>query len=100
LKLNFDPRKEVKCFEDPKKFGLSEDDWLRGGPVRRWLPKKIWNKPTYVFETGRTTGIPKSRAVCEDHWIEYEPFSESLPDASFPKGSNWLMLGPSGPRRL
>ncbi len=27
-------------------------------------------------------------------------FSDTLPDKFFPKGSNWLMLGPSGPRRL
>ena len=26
--------------------------------------------------------------------------SATLPDQYFPKGSNWLMLGPSGPRRL
>jgi phenylacetate-coenzyme A ligase PaaK-like adenylate-forming protein len=100
LKLDFDPRNAVKCFEDLKKFGLFEDDWLRGGPVRRWLPKALWNKPTYVFETGGTTGIPKSRVVVEDHWIDYEQFSATLPDKYFPKGANWLMLGPSGPRRL
>jgi phenylacetate-coenzyme A ligase PaaK-like adenylate-forming protein len=100
LKLSFDPRKEVKRFEDLKKFGLFEDEWLRGGPVRRWLPKALAQKPTYVFETGGTTGIPKSRVVVEDHWIDYEQFSASLPDKFFPKGSNWLMLGPSGPRRL
>ncbi len=100
LKLDFDPRKEVKCFADLKKFGLFEDEWLRGGPVRRWQPKALWNKPTYVFETGGTTGIPKSRVVVEDHWIDYEMFSDTLPDKYFPKGSNWLMLGPSGPRRL
>jgi hypothetical protein len=27
-------------------------------------------------------------------------FSATLPDEHFPKGANWLMLGPSGPRRL
>ncbi len=27
-------------------------------------------------------------------------FSDTLPEKYFPKGSNWLMLGPSGPRRL
>ena len=27
-------------------------------------------------------------------------FSDTLPDKYFPKGANWLMLGPSGPRRL
>src|SRR6185295_13786398 len=60
----------------------------------------LWNKPTYVFETGGTTGFPKSRVVVEDHWIDYELFSASLPDKYFPKNANWLMLGPSGPRRL
>ena len=24
-----------------KKFGLFEDEWLRGGPVRRWVPKAL-----------------------------------------------------------
>ncbi len=98
--FNFDPRTEVKCFDDLKKFEHFEDEWLRGGPIRRWVPKAYENEKIYVFETGGTTGIPKSRAVVNDHWIDYEIFSETLPDESFPKGSNWLMLGPSGPRRL
>ena len=98
--LKFDPLKDVKGFEDLKKFPLFEDEWLRGGPVRRWVPKGHANKPTYVFETGGTTGIPKSRVVIEDHWTDYELFSDTLPDKYFPQGSNWLMLGPSGPRRL
>src|SRR5438445_9062643 len=37
--LGFDPRKEVESFADLKKFGLFEDEWLRGGPVRRWVPR-------------------------------------------------------------
>ncbi len=98
--LGFDPRKEVHGLDDLKKFGHFEDEWLRGGPVRRWVPKAYQNKPIYVFETGGTTGIPKSRVVMEDHWIDYEIFSNSLPEQYFPKGTNWLMLGPSGPRRL
>jgi phenylacetate-coenzyme A ligase PaaK-like adenylate-forming protein len=98
--LKFDPLKEVKTFDDIKKFPEFEDEWLRGGPVRRWVPKGLEGKPTYVFETGGTTGIPKSRVVIEDHWIDYENFSHTLPDEYFPKGANWLMLGPSGPRRL
>jgi len=98
--LSFDPLKEVKTFDDLKKFPLFEDDWLRGGPVRRWVPKALTDKPIYVFETGGTTGIPKSRVVIEDHWIDYELFSDTLPEEYFPRGANWLMLGPSGPRRL
>ncbi len=98
--LKFDPLKEVKTFDDLRKFPLFEDDWLRGGPVRRWVPKGYADKPIYVFETGGTTGVPKSRIVIDDFRIDYEMFSETLPDKYFPKGANWLMLGPSGPRRL
>jgi phenylacetate-coenzyme A ligase PaaK-like adenylate-forming protein len=99
-RLKFDPLQEVNSFDDLKKFDLFEDDWLRGGPVRRWVPKGLADKPVYVFETGGTTGVPKSRVVMEDHWTDYELFSDTLPDEYFPPGSNWLMLGPSGPRRL
>lgn len=98
--LNFDPLKEVNTFDDLKKFPIFEDDWLRGGPVRRWLPKGLEGRATYVFETGGTTGVPKSRVVVDDFRIDYEMFSHTLPDQYFPKGANWLMLGPSGPRRL
>lgn len=99
-KLKFDPLKEVKCYDDIKKFPPFEDEWLRGGPVRRWVPKAFADKPVYVFETGGTTGIPKSRIAIDDFRTDYELFSHTLPDEHFPKGSNWLMLGPSGPRRL
>jgi phenylacetate-coenzyme A ligase PaaK-like adenylate-forming protein len=98
--LKFDPLKEVKTFDDLKKFPLFEDEWLRGGPVRRWVPQALADKPIYVFETGGTTGIPKSRISIDDFRIDYEMFSATLPDEHFPKGANWLMLGPSGPRRL
>jgi phenylacetate-coenzyme A ligase PaaK-like adenylate-forming protein len=98
--LNFDPRKDVKGFEDLRKFGLFEDEWLRGGPVRRWVPKALQSKPIYVFETGGTTGIPKSRINIDDFRTDYEMFSETLPNQYFPPRANWLMLGPSGPRRL
>lgn len=35
-----------------------------------------------------------------DFRTDYEMFSETLPDEYFPRGANWLMLGPSGPPRL
>ncbi len=99
-KLGWEPRREIASFDDLRKFPPFEDDWLRGGPVRRWLPKGQAGKPLFTFETGGTTGIPKSRLQIEDFRIDYEMFSETLPDEYFPRGANWLMLGPSGPRRL
>jgi phenylacetate-coenzyme A ligase PaaK-like adenylate-forming protein len=99
-RLGWDPRREIKGYEDLSKFGPFQDDWLRGGPVRRWVPKAYSQKPVYVFETGGSTGVPKSRISIEDFRIDYEAFSATLPDEAFPPGADWLMLGPSGPRRL
>ena len=99
-KAGWDPRQEVNGFDDLKKFGHFEDEWLRGGPVRRWVPKAYSDDPVFVFETGGTTGIPKSRIAINDFRTDYELFSETLPESNFPIGANWLMLGPSGPRRL
>ena len=96
----FDPRKEVRGYADLDRFGAFEDDWLRGGPLRRWVPKGLAGRPVFTFETGGSTGVPKSRISVEDFRIDYEQFSATLPDQYFPKGADWLHIGPSGPRRL
>jgi len=98
--LGWDPRREITGFGDLHRFGAFEDEWLRGGPVQRWVPRGLAGQPVFVFETGGTTGIPKTRIACNDFRTDYELFSATLPDEHFPKGANWLMLGPSGPRRL
>ncbi|MFM9024746.1 MAG: hypothetical protein ACKON7_05325 [Planctomycetaceae bacterium] len=99
-RLPFDPLTDIRCYDDLKKFPPFEDEWLRGGPVRRWVPKGLADQPIYVFETGGTTGVPKSRVNSRDFRTDYEMFSDTLPEEFFPRGANWLMLGPSGPRRL
>ena len=96
----WDPRRDITGFADLARFGRFEDEWLRGGPLQRWMPKGLAGKPVFVFETGGTTGTPKTRVAFEDFRVDYEIFSGTLPDEHFPRGSNWLMLGPSGPRRL
>ncbi len=98
--LDFDPRKEIDGFDDLHALGPFQDEWLRGGPVRRWIPKAYENSPVYVFETGGSTGLPKNRISVRDFQIDYEMFSDSLSEEGFPRGSDWLMLGPTGPRRL
>ncbi|CAN5820117.1 hypothetical protein BH18ACI5_BH18ACI5_22860 [soil metagenome] len=98
--LDFDPMTEVNSYADLDKFGFFQDEWLRGGPVRRWVPKAFANSPIYTFETGGSTGVPKSRINVNDFRTDYENFSATLPDEFFPKGSDWLHVGPSGPRRL
>jgi phenylacetate-coenzyme A ligase PaaK-like adenylate-forming protein len=99
-RLDWDPRTEIRTYDDLDRFGFFQDEWLRGGPVRRWVPKAYEDRPVFVFETGGSTGIPKSRINIEDFRIDYEAFSATLPDEAFPPGSDWLMIGPTGPRRL
>ena len=98
--LGFDPRDVVQTYDDLEKLGPFQDEWLRGGPVQRWIPQGYAGRPVYVFETGGSTGVPKSRINIEDFRIDYELFSETLPDEFFPPGADWMMVGPSGPRRL
>jgi phenylacetate-coenzyme A ligase PaaK-like adenylate-forming protein len=99
-KAGWDPRREIFTYNDLDKFGSFQDEWLRGGPVRRWVPRAYKDKPIYTFETGGSTGVPKSRINIDDFRIDYEMFSGTLPDRYFPKGADWLQVGPSGPRRL
>lgn len=99
-KLGWDPRKEIKTYDDLSRLGPFQDEWLRGGPVRRWVPKAFADRPIYVFETGGSTGVPKSRISINDFRTDYEAFSRTLPDEYFPKGADWLMVSPTGPRRL
>ncbi|MFQ5670256.1 MAG: hypothetical protein ACE5HD_07025 [Acidobacteriota bacterium] len=98
--LDFDPRAAIRRYGDLKKLGHFRDEWLRGGPVRRWVPRALADRPLYVFETGGSTGVPKSRINIEDFAIDYEMFGDRLPEDGFPPGADWLMLGPTGPRRL
>src|SRR5690606_32409764 len=99
-RAGWDPRAEVTTYADLDKFGSFQDEWLRGGDPRRWVPRGLSGKPVYVFETGGSTGVPKSRINIDDFRLDYSAFSETLPDRHFPKGADWLEIGPSGPRRL
>ncbi len=99
-RLPFDPRDKIHGYADLKHLGHFEDEWLRGGPVRRWVPQPLLDKPITVFETGGSTGLPKTRINVDDFRVDYEMFSGTLSDDGFPRGGDWLMLGPTGPRRL
>ena len=98
-----DPIAEVQGFGDLAKLPRFEDQWLRSEPHERWIPKAYAGKPFKIFETGGTTGMPKQRISWEDHLVDYSEFSAAL-DRDYPgafvQGGHWLMLGPTGPRRL
>jgi phenylacetate-coenzyme A ligase PaaK-like adenylate-forming protein len=99
-KNNFDAIKEVKSFADIVKFPHFIDDWLRDEQNERWVPKAYEGKPFNIFETGGTTGMPKQRIGWNDYKVDYSEFSDKISDEHFPRGGAWLMMGPTGPRRL
>ncbi len=97
-----DPIKEVKQFNDIIRLfdHFDGDQVLRYEPHERLIPAAYKGKPFTIFETGGTTGMPKQRIGWEDYKIDYSAFSETLDDKAFPRNGFWLMMGPTGPRRL
>jgi phenylacetate-coenzyme A ligase PaaK-like adenylate-forming protein len=99
-KIGWDPAKEVKCFAGLQRFPHFEDQWLRELQPEVWVPKQWQGRPFNIFETGGTTGMPKQRIGWNDYKVDYEEFSTKLSNEHFPPGGSWLMVGPTGPRRL
>jgi phenylacetate-coenzyme A ligase PaaK-like adenylate-forming protein len=96
----WNPASEVADFEGLRRFPHFHDEWLRDLQPEMWVPASFKGKPYNIFETGGTTGMPKQRIGWDDYKIDYSEFSEKISDAHFPRGGAWLMMGPTGPRRL
>jgi phenylacetate-coenzyme A ligase PaaK-like adenylate-forming protein len=96
----WNPAEEVSSFADINRFDHFDGELLRKEPHERWVPKEYEGKPFMIFETGGTTGMPKQRINWDDYKHDYEQFSATLKDEAFPPGGYWLMIGPTGPRRL
>lgn len=102
-KAEWNPAEEVRGFADLLSFEHFNDETMRSEPHEAWVPQPYHGRPFKIFETGGTTGMPKQRIGWEDHEIDYTEFSAALDieyPGKFPRGANWLMVGPTGPRRL
>jgi len=100
-KAGWNPAQEIRGFNDiVQRFPHFQDEWLRDLQPEVWVPKKYQGRPFNIFETGGTTGMPKQRIGWDDYKTDYSEFSERLPDEHFPRNHFWLMMGPTGPRRL
>ena len=100
-KQDWSPLEEIRNFKDIcKKFPHFQDEWLRDLPNEVWVPQAYKGRPFNIFETGGTTGMPKQRIGWDDFRIDYTEFSKTLKDEHFPRDHYWMMVGPTGPRRL
>ena len=92
---------EINGFDDLKRFGDVRGrvaarrpgaalDSARGWPASRSTSSRPAARPASPRGASRST-TSASTTSCS---------ATRCPTSTFPKGSNWLMLGPSGPRRL
>jgi phenylacetate-coenzyme A ligase PaaK-like adenylate-forming protein len=96
----WDPAREIRSAADLVRFPSFDGELLRTLPHEAWIPRAYADRPFTIFETGGTTGMPKQRIGWDDYKTDYEEFSATLSDDAFPRGGYWLMVGPTGPRRL
>ena len=86
-KLGWDPRREingVRRSQAPR--ACSRTSGCAAVRCSAGCPKGLAGKPVFVFETGGTTGIPKTRIACDDFRIDYELFSDDAAGRALPEG--------------
>jgi phenylacetate-coenzyme A ligase PaaK-like adenylate-forming protein len=97
--LEFDPRVDVRGYEDLKLFPSVADEF-RDVRAEDLVPRGYGRTPAIagVFESGGTTGAPK-RVVCLHDWLErLLAWDDAQLDAhGFPREVNWLAIVPTGP---
>jgi phenylacetate-coenzyme A ligase PaaK-like adenylate-forming protein len=98
--LSLDPQKEILGYADLDLLGFFPLDALRKRNVLDFLPSEIARDRTRlkVQETGGTTGIP-ARIGLRDFFDPVNRFMDEYLDevVGFPRGENWLFIGPTGP---
>jgi phenylacetate-coenzyme A ligase PaaK-like adenylate-forming protein len=97
--LGFDPRADVKTFDDLRLFPNVADE-LREVPARMLIPQGFGARPDIVsvIESGGTTGAPKRLPLLREFADRLAAGEAALlADAAVPRDSNWLSLFPSGP---
>lgn len=100
--LDFDPRTDVRSFEDLALFPNVTDE-LREVRVQDLIPRGYGPHPEIVavFESGGTTGAPKRIVMLRDWWDRMMASQLANLDArGVPADSNSLALAPSGPHMI
>lgn len=99
--LGFDPRQEITSINDLWRIGLMDVNAMRNRPIADFIPRAVREQPRDLIrvQTGGTSGHPLWTAYT---FREYEeafvtPFVEAARHVGFPRGGDWLYVGPSGP---
>lgn len=98
--LGIDARAAIRGYDDLALLGFFPMDALRKRNVLDFLPADVAKDRSrlYVHETGGTTG-PPARIAVRDFYEPIHRFMNWYLDevTGFPRGGNWLFIGPTGP---
>ena len=99
--LGINARRDISSLDNLRILGPMEEEDLRRYPLEYFIPKMhLENKEEFILgETAGTTGLPKVTAYLKDEfYIAFiEWFRYIAAKREFPRGVNWLWVGPSGP---
>ena len=99
--LDIDVRREVRTTGDLVKLGPMDQEALARRPIEEFIPRSIQERRAEFIrgETAGTLGKPKYAVHRRDEFEAafVEPFVVAAQRAGFPRGLNWLFIGPSGP---
>ena len=99
--LGIDARAEVRCVADLPKLGPMDETAMATRPVEQFVPRSLLHRRSelVIAETAGTLGPAKFCAHRRDEFREafVDPFLAAADRADFPRGLNWLFIGPSGP---
>lgn len=98
--LDIDARASIRTYDDLERLGFFPLDALRTRNVLDFLPTRMAKDRgrLCVHETGGTTGAP-ARIAVRDFYEPIHRFMDWYLDeiTGFPRGGNWLFVGPTGP---
>jgi hypothetical protein len=99
--LGFDVCVEIRSVSDLPKLGPMDEMALATRPIEDFIPRSLLHRrrELIIAETAGTLGRAKFCVHRRDefHKAFVEPFIAAAQRVAFPRGLNWLFIGPSGP---
>jgi phenylacetate-coenzyme A ligase PaaK-like adenylate-forming protein len=99
--LGIDPRREIRRLEDLVLLGDMTPEDLKHRALFDFVPRALHGERNgfVVAQTGGTTGPGAWTAYRDDEFFEafVHPFVTAAGAVGFPRGRQWLFVGPSGP---
>lgn len=100
--LGLSPQRDLQSEADLLRLGPMDASALADRPVEDFVPARVLaggRQHLLTAETGGTSGRPKFAIHRRDEFLQafVAPFVAAADRCGFPRGLNWLFLGPTGP---